>query len=72
MSVPFIKFPGGFKIIKTKVAFGNIFLFCQADLRRADYIAKQRAMDDALMALEVCFGLPLAYIYDNRTSFSYY
>lgn len=29
------------------------YLFVQADLRRADFCAKQRAMEDALMALEV-------------------
>lgn len=29
----------------------------QADLRRADFRAKQRAMEDALMALEVRFDL---------------
>ncbi|GKA33076.1 hypothetical protein Tco_0719443 [Tanacetum coccineum] len=48
----FLKLDGEIKILKTKVAFGNILLLYQADLRRADYIAKQRAMDDALMALE--------------------
>lgn len=30
-----------------------IILIFQADLRRADFRAKQRAMEDALMALEV-------------------
>lgn len=30
-------------------------LNCQADLRLADFRAKQRAMEDALMALEVIF-----------------
>lgn len=34
----------------------NMFFFCfQADLRRADIQAKQRAMEDSLMALEVKF-----------------
>lgn len=31
----------------------EIYLCFQADLRRADFRAKQRAMEDALMALEV-------------------
>lgn len=33
--------------------FYNLVARPQADLRRADLIAKQRARDDAIMALEV-------------------
>lgn len=33
--------------------FDNLVAHPQADLRRADLIAKQRARDDAVMALEV-------------------
>ncbi|KAI3689796.1 hypothetical protein L2E82_47765 [Cichorium intybus] len=41
----------------------------EADLRRVDYIAKQRAIEDALMALEVHFGVPINFFYDNVLSF---
>lgn len=43
----------------------------QADLRRADFVAKQRAMKDSLMALEVLLlqknGFSLSYdvLYDD-------
>lgn len=40
----------------------------QADLRRADLLAKQRAMEDALTALEVMTVMYCSILHDKRAA----